>query len=39
MRAGIPSHDTIGRVFQLLEPEQFATAFCEFIAAITEKPI
>jgi len=26
---GIPSHDTFGRIFSLLDPEQFAQVFCQ----------
>ena len=31
---GIPSHDTIGRVFSLLDPEQFAKGFIDWIATL-----
>jgi predicted transposase YbfD/YdcC len=31
---GIPSHDTFGRVFRLLDPEQFAQRFRKWIAAV-----
>ena len=31
---GIPSHDTIGRVFSLLDPEQFAKGFMDWIATL-----
>jgi predicted transposase YbfD/YdcC len=34
---GIPSHDTFGRVFALLDPEQFQRCFREWIAAVEEK--
>jgi predicted transposase YbfD/YdcC len=34
---GIPSHDTFGRVFALLDPEQFQHCFREWIAAIEEQ--
>ncbi len=32
---GIPSHDTIGRVFSLIQPEQFQKAFLHWIEAFT----
>ena len=32
--AGIPSHDTFGRVFQQLDPEQFEQSFVSWIQAI-----
>ena len=31
--AGIPTHDTLTRVFRTLDPQQFRRAFVEFIAA------
>jgi predicted transposase YbfD/YdcC len=31
---GIPSHDTFGRVFSLLDPEQFAKGFMDWIATL-----
>jgi len=31
---GIPSHDTFGRVFSLLDPERFEEAFRDWVAAI-----
>jgi predicted transposase YbfD/YdcC len=31
---GIPSHDTIGRVFSLIKPQQFQQAFLTWIAAL-----
>lgn len=31
---GIPSHDTFGRVFALLDPEQFRTAFANWMQAV-----
>lgn len=34
---GIPSHDTFGRVFALLDPEQFQACFREWIAAVEER--
>jgi predicted transposase YbfD/YdcC len=33
---GIPSHDTFGRVFALLNPEQFQTCFLNWIKAISQ---
>ena len=33
---GIPSHDTFGRVFALLDPEQFQACFTEWVSAISE---
>lgn len=32
---GIPSHDTIGRVFSLLDPTEFQKAFYEWVQSIT----
>ena len=34
---GIPSHDTINRVFQRLNPEEFAASFSKWINLIVEK--
>lgn len=34
---GIPSHDTISRVFQRLNPEEFATSFSSWIDLIVQK--
>ena len=31
---GIPSHDTFGRVFSLLDPERFQEAFRDWVAAV-----
>ncbi|MEM7375841.1 MAG: ISAs1 family transposase, partial [Bacteroidota bacterium] len=31
---GIPSHDTFGRVFALLDPEQFRTSFLSWVQAV-----
>jgi predicted transposase YbfD/YdcC len=31
---GIPSHDTIGRVFSLLDPEQFQACFTQWIRSV-----
>lgn len=33
---GIPSHDTFGRVFSLIDPDQFRVAFGRFVAAMAE---
>lgn len=33
---GIPSHDTIGRVFALLDTEQFAACFADYMAGVFE---
>lgn len=33
---GIPSHDTFGRVFRLLDPRDFERRFAEWVAAVTE---
>jgi predicted transposase YbfD/YdcC len=34
---GIPSHDTFGRVFALLDPEQFQQCFRDWIQAVEER--
>lgn len=34
---GIPSHDTLNRVFQLLDPEQFHRAFFQWTSSIIDK--
>jgi predicted transposase YbfD/YdcC len=34
--AGIPSHDTIGRVFERIDPDEFQNSFKLWIEAITE---
>lgn len=34
---GIPSHDTIGRVFRLIDPQQFQDAFCSWMAAVAQR--
>jgi predicted transposase YbfD/YdcC len=34
---GIPSHDTFGRVFARIDPEQFQECFREWIAAVEER--
>lgn len=36
LQNGIPSHDTFGRVFALLNPEQFQTCFLSWVQAIFE---
>ena len=33
---GIPSHDTFGRVFSLLDPEQFAACFMDWARSVSE---
>lgn len=33
---GIPSHDTFGRVFAMLDPEQFQQCFCLWVQAVQE---
>jgi predicted transposase YbfD/YdcC len=33
---GIPSHDTFGRVFGLLDPDQFQTCFTNWILSVSE---
>jgi predicted transposase YbfD/YdcC len=33
---GIPSHDTFGRVFGRLDPEQFAACFASWVAGVAE---
>jgi predicted transposase YbfD/YdcC len=33
---GIPSHDTFGRVFSLLDPEEFGRRFMDWVQAINE---
>lgn len=39
MRGGVPSHDTISRVFQMLDPDALAQAFMRFIAATTGRSL
>ena len=34
---GIPSHDTIGRVFSLLDPEAFAGCFMAWVGTVAER--
>lgn len=31
---GVPSHDTFGRVFSILDPDQFETCFCAWIQSL-----
>ena len=33
---GIPSHDTLGRVFSRLDPEQFQAGFLDWVRSISE---
>src|SRR4028119_1770489 len=33
---GIPSHDTLGRVFSLLEPEAFARCFTQWVQSVAD---
>jgi hypothetical protein len=35
LKNGVPSHDTIGRVLSLIKPEQFQTAFLEWIGCFS----
>ena len=37
MPNGIPSFDTFGRLFALLDPEQFAACFTEWMAAVCQR--
>ena len=34
LRNGVPSHDTLGRVFSLLDPEQFQLAFLSWVSSL-----
>ena len=34
---GIPSHDTVGRVFSLLDPEAFAACFMAWVGTVAER--
>lgn len=34
---GIPSHDTFGRVFGMLEPQELESSFLSWVSSITEK--
>jgi predicted transposase YbfD/YdcC len=38
LRNGIPSHDTFGRVFRLLDPQQFQRCFLNWIESLTALP-
>jgi len=33
---GVPSHDTFGRVFRLIDPEQFQSAFVDWVQEVAE---
>ncbi len=33
---GIPSHDTFGRVFAMLDPEQFSACFMDWVRSVSE---
>jgi len=33
-RYGIPSHDTLGRVFSLIDPEEFQNAFLSWVNSL-----
>ena len=35
---GVPSHDTFGRVFSVLEPEAFERCFLAWIGALAQRP-
>jgi predicted transposase YbfD/YdcC len=37
LKNGIPSHDTFGRIFSILDPESFQNAFFEWAAGLREK--
>jgi len=37
--AGVPTHDTLGRVFQAIDPKQFRKAFATYIAGLTGTPV
>jgi len=34
---GIPSHDTFGRVFALIDPKQFEASFVQWVEGISQK--
>ncbi len=36
LEKGVPSHDTFSRLFRLLDPEQFSSAFRRFMASFSE---
>ena len=36
MPNGIPSHDTFGRVFALLDPKQFEASFVQWVQGISQ---
>ena len=36
LEKGVPSHDTFSRLFRLLDPEQFGSAFGRFMASFSE---
>jgi predicted transposase YbfD/YdcC len=38
LKNGVPSHDTIGRVLALIKPDQFQTAFLEWIGCFSRQP-
>ncbi len=38
LKNGAPSHDTIGRVLSLIKPDQFQTAFLDWISSFTCQP-
>lgn len=37
LKNGVPSHDTIGRVLSLIKPDQFQTAFLDWIASFANE--
>ena len=37
LKNGVPSHDTIGRVLSLIRPDQFQTAFLDWIASFASE--
>ena len=37
LKNGIPSHDTFGRVFSLLDPQQFQKCFASWVQAVHER--
>ena len=38
LEKGVPSHDTFSRLFRLLDPKQFGSAFGRFMASFSEAP-